>query len=278
MNDSRQDGERSVSKIKRGSIAFVLSIVVPGLGQIYNGQTLAGILLAVAFVSFMFFAGLIGLLHAFGTAVAYTIALWTFQLAVAIHAAVVAVRQVKDNKLPTHTWRSYSVVAALVGAMALVGFTVPGGILGVRAYVVPAQSMSPTLIVGDRFVADIRYYKTHLPKRGDVVVFRAPTGGMLLTKRVVAVGGETIEGGPEGVIVNGQLLSEPYMVQESDDRNSDFGPVSVPSNELFVMGDNRSESYDSRQFGSVDVNRVIGKALYVYYSSGKRGRVGHPIQ
>jgi len=277
MNDSRQDGERSAAKIRRGSIAFVLSIVVPGLGQIYNGQPLTGILLAVALISFTFFAGLLGLLHAFGTAVAYTIVLWSFQLAVAIHAAVVAVRQVKDNKLPTRTWRSYAVAAALIVAIALVGLTFLDGILGVRAYVVSGESMSPTLIDGDRCVADTKYYKTHSPKRGDVIVFRTPNG-MLLTKRVVALGGDTIEGGPGGTLVNGQLLSEPYMVQEPDDTSSNFGPVKVPSNELFVMGDNRSGSNDSRQFGSVGENRVIGKVLYVYYSSGKEGRIGHAVR
>jgi signal peptidase I len=277
MDDSRQNGERYASRIKRGSVAFVLSMIVPGLGQIYNGQTLTGILLAVALISFMFFAGLLGLLHTFGTAVAYTIALWTFQLAVAIHAAVVAVRQVEHNKLPTRTWRSYAVAVGVIVAIALVGLTFLDGILGVRAYVVSGQSMSPTLIGGDRCIADTKYYKTHSPKRGDVIVFKTPNG-MLLTKRVVAVGGDTIEGGPGGTLVDGQQLSEPYMVQDPDDTSSNFGPVKVPSNELFVMGDNRSGSNDSRQFGSVGENRVIGKVLYVYYSSGREGRIGHAIQ
>jgi signal peptidase I len=271
-----------VSKVKRGSIAFLLSIAVPGLGQVYNGQPLTGILLAAAFVSLIFFASLLGLLRAFGSAVAYAIASWAFQLAVAIHAAVVAVRQVKNNAVRVPTRRSYALGTLVLCAAVITGLAFPDRIFGLRGYRYPTESMSPTLAEGDRFAVDVRYYKTHRPKRGDVIAFEDPTSGALLVKRVIAVEGDTIQGGPDGTIVNGRLLSEPYTVQVSAETpvgsNPKFGPISIPSNKLFVMGDNRGNSYDSRYFGFVDVSQVKGKPLYIYYSPRDKGRIGHAIQ
>ncbi|HXW56494.1 MAG TPA: signal peptidase I [Candidatus Cybelea sp.] len=270
-----------MSSSKRGSIAFLLSIAVPGLGQIYNGQILAGVLSALAFASFFLLAGLLGLFLKFSTAAAYAASIWAFQLAVAIHAAIVAAGQVRNNAVPRQILRSYALGALLLAAVAI-ALTFPvDRIPGVRGYKVASQSMSPTLIAGDRFAVDVRYYKTHRPERSDVVVFRTPTGDEVLTKRVIAVEGDTIVGGPDGIIVNGKLISEPYLPDETgkaDDNSSKFGPVSIPPNGLFVMGDNRAESYDSRHFGPVGASSVMGKALYVYYSTAAMSRIGKTIQ
>ena len=270
-------------KVKRASIAFLLSTLVPGLGQIYNGQLLTGILLAAAFGSFTYFVRLLGLLHTFRTTVVCLGGSGIFQLGVALYAAVVAARQVKNNIVPAPSRRSYQLGGLVLGSFALIGIIFSNdGILGVRAYKVPAQSMSPTLVPGDRFTVDVKYYENRRPGRGDVIVFRMPAPGVLITKRVIAVGGDTIEGGPKGTIVNGQLLPEPYMLHATGeipaDSNPKFGPLCILSKELFVMGDNREESYDSRYFGPVSTDRVIGKALYIYYSSADKSRIGRAIQ
>jgi signal peptidase I len=108
-----------------------------------------------------------------------------------------------------------------------------------------------------------------------------PVNNVLFVKRVVALGGDTIAGDSKGTILNGQRVSEPYVLSEDTqppEDSANFGPVSIPANQFFVMGDNRNHSYDSRFTGPVEVNRLIGKPLYVYYSSANLGRIGHTIQ
>jgi signal peptidase I len=125
------------------------------------------------------------------------------------------------------------------------------------------------------------YYKTNRPKRGDLVVYRMPVNNVLFVKRVVAIGGDTIAVDSKGTILNGQRIPEPYILSEDTtppEDSADFGPVSIPANQFFVMGDNRNHSYDSRYLGPVDVNRLVGKPLYIYYSSGNLGRIGRTIQ
>jgi signal peptidase I len=270
-----------MSKLKRGSIAFLLSLVVPGLGQIYAGQLLAGPLLGVGFLAFGFFAISEGLRFAYRTGLIFLIASSTFQLAIAIHAAFVAARHINSATVPKPKWRPCAIGAALVGLFVFAHSGSPDRLLPVRAFKMPSISMSPTLVVGDRFIADISYYKTHRPDRGDVVIFKMPTNDVLFTKRVIAVAGDSIEGTPEKTIVNGQTLSEPYAFRDTSETPDDgetFGPITIPANEIFVMGNNRNHSYDSRYFGSIDVSRVVGKALYIYYSHDDKSRIGHAIQ
>jgi signal peptidase I len=179
-------------------------------------------------------------------------------------------------------WRFYALGALMICIVAvMVSGNFPERILGVHAYKIPAESMSPTIFSGDHLMVDMRYFKTNRPKRGEVVVYRMPVNNVLFVKRVVAIGGDTIAGDSKGTILNGQRISEPYVLSEDTqppEDSANFGPVSIPANQFFVMGDNRNHSYDSRFTGPVEVNRLIGKPLYVYYSSANLGRIGHTIQ
>jgi len=275
------EGGKPASKIKRGCIGFLLSILVPGLGQVYNGQLIPGFVLGIGFLAFQFLAVLFRLPFQFRTGVVFLVAVWTLQLAAATHAAVVASRQAKTGALPRHTWRSYAIAAAILGTVVVAHSGSPDRLLPVRAFNMTSKSMSPTLIVGDHVIADMGYYRTHSPDRGDVIIFKMPITNVLYTKRVIAVGGDSIQGSPGVAILNGQTLSEPYAIHDPDEVPYDaetFGPVTIPSNELFVMGDNRDASYDSREYGPVDASRVVGKVLFIYYSRVDRSRIGRAIQ
>jgi signal peptidase I len=143
---------------------------------------------------------------------------------------------------------------------------VAGGValvLLLRAFVaeplaVPTGSMTPTLRPGDHVIVNKLAYRFGDPRRGDLVVFHARASGDLMLKRVVAVGGDRV-GLEDGVLhVNGHAVREPFV----DHRLVDsvyFGPVRVPSGAVFVMGDQRSDSLDSRAFGPVPRRRLVGR-------------------
>lgn len=156
--------------------------------------------------------------------------------------------------------------------------------------------MVPTLEVGDRVVVSRISYQLHDPRRGDVVVFESPAGvdtdddGAALPvrivreffetvglrqpstedfiKRVIALPGETVEGRNGTVYIDGEPLEEPYLDGVSI---GDFAPEVVPEGRLWVMGDNRGGSSDSRQFKSIDIDSIVGRAVARVWPPGRIG-------
>jgi signal peptidase I len=125
------------------------------------------------------------------------------------------------------------------------------------------SSMEPSLHTDQRLVVEKLSYRLHDPQRGDVVVLRMPERGPeLLIKRVIALSGETIEVRDGEVFVDGVSLQEPYLSRPT---NGSYGPQQVPVGQIFVMGDNRGASNDSRVFGPVDRTRIIGRAWVSYW-------------
>ncbi|MDF9408165.1 MAG: Signal peptidase I S [Pelotomaculum sp. PtaB.Bin013] len=158
--------------------------------------------------------------------------------------------------------------------------------LAVRTYVaeakwIPSESMLPTLKVGDHLIIDKLFYKlngTRGINRGDIVVFNPPESADLnekvLIKRVIGLPGETISIKGGLVYINGKQLDEPYILEKP---NTDFAPFMVPDNELFVMGDNRNNSYDSRFWGPVSLANIIGKAEFRYYPINEIGTLAPKV-
>ncbi|MBT8241085.1 MAG: signal peptidase I [Acidimicrobiia bacterium] len=141
-----------------------------------------------------------------------------------------------------------------------------------QAFFIPSESMEITLFEDDRILVNKVSYRLHDVNRGDVVVFRRPDdqpGDIRdLIKRVIALPGEAVEGRNSSIYINDQLLVEPYL---NGDRFGDFGPVTVPEGELFMMGDNRDQSLDSRRFGTIDEDRVIGRAFFLFWPFDRMG-------
>lgn len=129
-----------------------------------------------------------------------------------------------------------------------------------RPCVIPTGSMEPTIHSWDWvWLSHISALST--AQRGEVVCFPGPEGDKLLCKRVIGLGGETLEMRRGKLLINGRPSPEPFAeaTQES------WGPINVPPGRLFVMGDHRSNSYDSRYWGSVPADFVTGKALMVAF-------------
>lgn len=138
---------------------------------------------------------------------------------------------------------------------------------------VKGQSMEPTLENQERLFVNKLVYHIGSPKSGDVVVLKDPSTGsdrkMFLVKRVVAEPGDTVEIREHKLIVNGQSQDEPYTDVQIQD--SDIKPLTLGENEYFVMGDNRhaGRSKDSRSFGSVKSEQIVGRAEFVFWPISK---------
>lgn len=137
---------------------------------------------------------------------------------------------------------------------------------------VTSQAMAPTLLPGDHVIVDQAAYRTARPRRGDVVLFRFPDHqGPMLIYRVIGVPGDQVQVRDQRVSVNGDILLEPYA-QHTDDTiltgtvRDHLGPVTVPRDHYFVMGDNREWSLDSRFLGPISHEALVGQARFIYWS------------
>ena len=156
----------------------------------------------------------------------------------------------------------------------------------VQAFKIPSGSMLPTLLIGDHLLVNKFAYGVRLPcigkviipvgqpMRGDVVVFRYPKDKSIdYIKRVVGQAGDTVEIRTKKVYVNGEPYGDPHahissgtVLPAAASPRDNFGPVLVPEGRVFVMGDNRDNSYDSRFWGFVDEKDILGKAFMLYWS------------
>jgi signal peptidase I len=135
--------------------------------------------------------------------------------------------------------------------------------LGVQAFVaepfrIPSASMAPTLHAGDHVVVDKLAFRIGDAHRGQIAVLREPGSGDLVLKRIVAVGGDVVGIEDGELVVNRRHPAEPYADPASIDSEY-FGPVTVPAGAVFVLGDNRANSVDSRDFGVVPVTNLVGR-------------------
>ena len=162
-----------------------------------------------------------------------------------------------------------------------------------QAFVIPSESMYPTLKVGDRVVVSRLAYHLHEPRRGDVVVFPNPQETVRddsalplrllhevlegigvrhpseqeLIKRVIGLPGEVVEARGGRVFIDGRPLVEPYLPEGTF--TSDFNGVTIPEGFVWVMGDNRGDSKDSRSFGPVERSKIVGRALFRVWPPGR---------
>ncbi len=149
------------------------------------------------------------------------------------------------------------VVAALT--VVLVVLVVPA----LEPLRVTSQSMSPTLADGDQVLVDKLTGRWRPPAVGDVVVFRDPVGERLVVKRVVALGGQTVGLEDGELVVDSTVRHEP-QVDVSRIDSTYFGPVTVPVDAVFVLGDNRAESIDSRTYGPIRVDDLVGRVVLTF--------------
>lgn len=267
---------------RRPFVAGALSLVVPGLGQLYNGQLgrAAALYLGTVLLGLLWLRGATG--RFFWGLVLTVGAVLVLRAWAIVDAMVVAWR---SRVIPRHRFASWwllalTAVVLLLLPRALVPLQV------VKSYYLPSASMEPTLALDDHVITDLGYFDDHPIEVGAIVVFRSPEDPSVeLAKRVVAVAGDRLEIRDKALYVNGEVVHEPWVVHRDPlvgtagkrGQRDNFGPFVVPKDTFFALGDNRDHSYDSRFFGPVPRRNLRGKVLFVYWSAD-RSRIGRTIE
>ena len=164
-------------------------------------------------------------------------------------------------------------VILLISFVLVFGFVRP---VVASPFYVGSESMVPTLKVWDRVLINKLAYDLEEPERGDIVLFESPDGGEEpLIKRLIAREGDELELKNGELFVNGEKAEEPYLRRKSCARGMPktcaFGPKTVPKDHVFMMGDNRTNSLDSRFFGPVPEENLIGEALFRFWPPDRVG-------
>lgn len=181
-----------------------------------------------------------------------------------------------------------AVVGPLVAVLLCYEFLYRYPIWAMRAFRVPSASMCPTICSGERIFVEMQYGRPYLPKRDDVVMLDYGADHALFLKRIIGLPGDVVAAGPrDTMLVNGKPWQAPpacaksLLVESNGDRSaySGFEETQVQPGQLFVVGDNLSNSFDSRvaQFEPVTPAKIIGRPLMIYWSR-ERARIGCPVR
>lgn len=273
---------------KKAAVGFLLSLIAPGLGQIYLRKPWRGLVIAVftealdfMAVKFRLHFTFIGLITIISLAL-----LWRLYFAGETFSTARKNSQTNEkDRYPTLLLTSVAVVVMLLTVYPVPQYREAQIRQYFEAFKIPSRSMCPTLCEGERLVADRTAYKLRAPQRGEVIVFKYKNE-TLYTKRVIAVGGDTVQAGAgDEILVNGkpiqmpEVCGQPKMEKDSGEEPVQFNPVRVSSGQLFVIGDNLHNSFDSRipDFGIVTLDQVQAKPLFLYWSTG-HSRIGCSIR
>jgi signal peptidase I len=290
ISGAPQESNPPGSGWKKPTIAFLLSLAFPGMGQLYNRQPRRGFVMAalILFLMILTFGG-----HVIRTYAGFLVSLLVVNGG-RLYAVVDAFRAARKKEAWEAAFRYQGLMYSLIGGFILVCAIFPSTDLFLRtfsyikAYNFPSDSMCPTICLGERFVGEMDGTRKRAPLRGELIIFEHGAGKTLLVKRVIAVGGDVVAEFGKTVLVNGRtstntgpqfVCGEAKVDNSHEDESQTFGPVRVPDGSYFVLGDHFSQSYDSRAsgFGFVTLNQVRGRPLYIYWSSNF-SRVGCSIR
>jgi len=282
--------------------AVVLSLILPGLGHVYCGRIVKGIILA--FLSSIFIPVIFGTLSVSRSSVRMAVVVTCLFASLLVWLiAIVDSWYTAKRTTPAYVLKDYNrwyvyiiLILMSTGSSTQIAFNVRSTLL--EAFRVPSHSMYPTITYNDRFLANKIAYNTNDPKKGDVVVFISSENRRAnWVKRVVAVAGDTVEikddqlyingvklereslgpsafDGPEGTVrgelfieKNGRAQYQIFLADIDDEQAqvlSDFPKTAVSDHHCFVLGDNRNFTKDSRHYGPVPLATIKGRADYIY--------------
>ncbi len=261
-----------INKPRKPWLAGLLSLMADGLGHIYSGSAKRGIWILILVV----FLLLPVVLFIFSLPTPWSVGLGLLTaLSIKFFIIFDSVRIAK-NKKSEYLLKPFNKLWVYVCYACLFSLIVeyyPGKYFIAQAFKIPTSSMSPALIVGDHIMSDKWTYRFHSPERGDIVIFKFPKNEeKIFIKRIIGMPGETLEIKDQQVFINTRPLNQHYALlspefpENTDSKNLDFGPVTISDKAYFVMGDNWDNSHDSRHWGFLDANKILGKATTIYWS------------
>ncbi|MCE5339636.1 MAG: signal peptidase I [Planctomycetaceae bacterium] len=307
--------EITVNKHKRHVwMAIMLSMIVPGLGQVYCGKLFRGLLLSLLntlpislFVMVLLFKNTLTLILAAAGMIIFG---GIIELIAVIDSIYLAKHTSPNYQIKEYNkWYVYLLLIFMSGWSGSVGIAYYVKTNICEAFRVPASSMYPTILNGDRVLANKTVYNKLEPRKGDVVIFLNPENRLQhYIKRVVAMAGDRVEMKNNRLYVNGQMLewqplskteldalningNDPnfqgdmfyeingsarykiFLKKSADEKKYDFAEITVPKYNCFVLGDNRNNSYDSRNYGTIPIATIKGKANWLYWPLSRFNKV-----
>lgn len=271
-------------------IAFLLSILTPGLGQVYNGQLSKGIIFFVMLLLIPFLLRFTGVLYYFNGLIGSFLLLLLIRLYIIIDAIYIAS---KAKKFTPNYYNNTLYYLGLFIAMIGINMIFPvRAILKAESFTISTPSMSPTLQPGDFLMADMDFDKQSIDY-GDLVIFKAKEDGELYICRIAGLPNDSIQLKDNFLIINGQptrrsfikdliigdietsVFQETFPNQKTikhyqylnRQRQPNTTPIKIPEKAYYLVGDNRDGCLDSRYRGSIAQDQIVGKLLYTYWGA-----------
>jgi signal peptidase I len=260
-------------------VAGLLTLIVTGLGHVYNGYFIRGLMLFCIDLLVIVLM-LAGLLVSFGLSksafiivcIVLIIILLGYRTYVLIDSIIGArVQHLRYSPKKYNRWFVYAGFAVLVIIIIHPLIINVSRAAMIEAYIVPTESMAPTLYIGDCIFVDKTRYCKSLPNRGEVIVVSSQERKFV--KRTIGVPGDTVEITNTVLLINSTPIKEHYTIHtdistmvKSISPRDNYGPVIIAENQIFVLGDNRDNSIDSRFWGPVNINAIEGLVKKIYFS------------
>ena len=283
-------------------LSFFISLFVPGLGQLYNGQLKKAIVFSSVFVLIPFLFSINGFNKTFLGYFTFGLTLFLFRLFILIEATSTSKKLKRYKTTKANRWYSYTLF--ILSFLFLLLFYDLYKIIGVETFTTPTIANHPSMQFGDYVVADLDAYKNKKPMAGDLIVFIGNNGGKY-TFRIIGVPQDSIETKNNKLYINnkevakskyGESLIDNMKLNLYTERLTngneysichlnttevevlpDYGPIEVPNNNYFVLGDNRDNSFDSRAIGFIPKENIKGKIMFVLWNKNL-DRIGHKIR